>query len=227
MMAIAIAIPLVSFYQLSGAQMQESVREPRTLVILGASYAKGWGSPALPAYEQVINRGVGGDNTRGMLARFPADVVALKPAAVLIWGHVNNITQARPDEIEQAKTAAREHYAAMLVQARAAGIEAIVATEVPWTETEGILNNLYGWYASMVGKTSYATRVSAHVHDVNRELESLCARQQCRVLDFESLFANDSGTRKSEYAAKDRSHISQAGYDALTAFAAKELRAGR
>jgi hypothetical protein len=52
----------------------------------------------------------------------------------------------------------------------------------------------------------------------------MCQRENCRVLDFEAVFASDDGTRKPEYAAEDGSHISQAGYDALTAYAARELR---
>jgi lysophospholipase L1-like esterase len=211
----------------TGAQVQASAVEPRTLLILGASYAMGWGSPALPGFDRVVNRGVGGEETGDMLARFATDVVAARPKAVLIWGHVNNITRARPEKIEDAKKAAREHYTDMLGQARAAGIEPIFATEIPWTEPGGFLNTLYGWYAAIVGKTSYATRVSAHVHEVNEFLKSLCQRENCRVLDFEAAFATDGGTRKPEYAAEDGSHISQAGYEALTAYATRELRRAR
>jgi lysophospholipase L1-like esterase len=209
---------------LSGEPVPPTAPETRTLVILGASYARGWGTPVLPGFDRVINRGVGGEETAGMLARFPADVAAMNPAAVLIWGHVNNITRARLEGIEVAKQAAREHYLNMIRQARAAGIEPIVATEVPWTETGGLLATLYGWYAALVGKTSYATRVSRHVHEVNEHLKALCKREECRVLDFEVAFAKSDGTRKSEYAAEDGSHISLAGYDALTAYATRELQ---
>ncbi|HEU0224004.1 MAG TPA: GDSL-type esterase/lipase family protein, partial [Steroidobacteraceae bacterium] len=211
----------------AGADVQPNSPDAPSLVILGASYAKGWGTPPLPGFVRVTNRGVGGEETGGMLARFPGDVVAARPDAVLIWGHVNNITRAAPDKIEDAKKSARDHFAEMLRLARAAGIEPILATEIPWTEPGGIVNTLYGWYAAIMGKTSYATRVSAHVREVNEYLKSLCRRENCRVLDFEAVFADEDGTRKSEYAAEDGSHISQAGYDALTAYAARELRRAR
>lgn len=214
----------LSAAQTTGAQVQAPAAEPRTLVILGASYAQGWGTPALPGFDRVVNRGVGGEETGGMLARFPTDVAAARPAAVLIWGHVNNITRAAPGKVEDAKRAAREHHAEMLRQARAAGIEPIFATEIPWTAPGGFLNTLYGWYAALMGKTSYATQVSAHVHEVNEFVKSMCRRENCRVLDFEAVFATEEGTRKPEYAAEDGSHISQAGYDALSEYAARELR---
>lgn len=209
----------------AGAAVTPTATESRTLVILGASYAQGWGTPALPGYSRVINRGVGGEETGDMLKRFPADVVAEKPQAVLIWGHVNNITRARPDGIEAAKQAAREHYRAMLSQARAAGIEPIFATEIPWTEPGGLLNMVYGWYAAIAGKKSYARRVSEHVAEVNAFLRDLCRREGCRVLDFERAFAREDGTRNPDYGAEDGSHITEAGYQALTDYAARELRA--
>lgn len=203
--------------------MSESTVSARTLVILGASYAAGWGTPALPGYKRVINRGVGGEETGEMLKRFPTDVVAAKPDAVLIWGHVNNISRSSADKLEAAKSAARAHYAAMLQQARAAGIEVIFATEVPWTEPDGFLDIIRGWIGSLRGKQSYAARVSGHVHELNDYLRELASREGCRLLDFEAVFADEDGTRKPEFAADDGSHISQAGYQALTAYARQEL----
>lgn len=206
-----------------GATVSASTVSPRSLVILGASYAQGWGTPALPGYDRVINRGVGGEETGDMLKRFATDVVAAKPDAVLIWGHVNNISRSAPDKLDATKSAARAHYAAMLQQARAAGIEVILATEVPWTEPDGFLDLIRGWIGSLRGKQSYAARVSGQVHELNEYLRELASREGCRLLDFEGVFANENGTRKVEYAADDGSHISEAGYQALTAYARREL----
>ena len=208
----------------TGAAVTGNAAEPRTLVILGASYAKGWGTPELPGYSRVINRGIGGEETGGMLRRFPTDVVAAKADAVLIWGHVNNISRAPAGGIEAAKAAARRDFEAMVRLAQAARIEVILATEIPWTEKGGILETVYGWIAGLRGKTSYAVRTSAHVEEVNEHLRALARRENLRLLDFGRAFANDSGTRKPEYAAEDGSHISRAGYDALTASARKELQ---
>jgi lysophospholipase L1-like esterase len=208
-----------------GAAVTETAAEPRSVVILGASYAQAWGTPALPGFDQVINRGVGGDETGGMNKRFAADVVAARPDTVLIWGHVNNITRAAPDKVEAAKSAAKADYDEMLRQARAAGIRVILATEVPWTAESGIIATVYGWIASLQGKTSYATRTSAHVEEVNEYVRALARREGLKLLDFGRAFANEDGTRKQEYAAEDGSHISPAGYQALTEYATRELRA--
>ena len=219
----AIAGP-IALSDSTGTTVAENAAEPRALVILGASYAQGWGTPALPGFQRVINRGVGGEETSGMLRRFPADVVAANADAVLIWGHVNNISRAAPDRIEAAKLAARRDFDAMLKLAQSADIEVILATEVPWTERSGILETLYGWYAALRGKTSYAARVSAHVEEVNEYLRTLARRENLRLLDFGRAFANEAGTRKAEFGAEDGSHITAAGYAALSTYARKELQ---
>jgi hypothetical protein len=53
---------------------------PSKLVILGASYARSWGTPPLPGYS-VVNRGVDGEQTKDMRARFQRDVVSVRPLA--------------------------------------------------------------------------------------------------------------------------------------------------
>ena len=214
----------VALANVTGKTVSENAAKSRSLVILGASYADGWGTPALPGFDRVINRGVGGEETRDMLRRFPSDVVAANADAVLIWGHVNNISRAPAGGVEAAKAAARRDFDAMVKLAQAAGIEVILATEIPWTEKSGLLETVYGWIAGLRGKTSYAVRTSQHVEDVNAHIRALARRENLRLLDFGRAFANDKGTRKLEYAAEDASHISRAGYDALTAYARRELQ---
>jgi lysophospholipase L1-like esterase len=196
----------------------------RTIVVLGASYAKAWGQPVLPGFTRVLNRGVGGEETADMLRRFDNDVVAARPDAVLIWGHVNDITRSSPESIEATKAAARQHYVEMFEKARAAGIEVVIATEIPWTEPTGLMNTVRAWIGELRGKQSYAERVTGHVRELNRYLREEAARNGWILLDFERAFANESGTRNPEFAAADGSHISQAGYAALTALAQRELR---
>lgn len=199
----------------------------RSLVILGASYAAGWGAPPLPGFDPVINRGIGGEETGDMLRRFDRDVAAARPGAVLIWGHVNDITRSTPERLEATKVAAREHYRQMIHKARAAGVEVILATEVPWTEPVGLMNDLRAFIGHLRGKESYAQRVSAHVGELNEFVRELAARERILVLDFERVFANDEGTRKTQFSAEDGSHISQAGYAALTDYSKRILRHGK
>jgi lysophospholipase L1-like esterase len=196
-------------------------------VILGASYAGGWGNPKLPGFDTVINRGVSGEETGDMLRRFDRDVVAARPAAVLIWGHVNDITRSKPERLEATKLATREHYRRMINKARAARVDVILATEVPWTEATGFLNELRAYIGHLRGKQSYAQRVSAHVRELNAFVRELATREGAVLLDFERVFANEEGTRRIQFSAEDGSHISQAGYEALTSYSTRILNPGK
>ena len=219
--AVLTSLPAGAYVNSANAQT------PRKLVILGASYAKDWGTPPLPGYS-VVNRGVGGEQTKGMRARFPRDVAAARPDAVLIWGHINNITQsnvanATAEQAAAVKKAAREDYLAMLQQARAAGIEVILATEIPLAEPSGLMNEARALVGRLLGKQSYAERVNVHVRDLNAFVRQLAAREGLRLLDFEKVFAPEGGARRPEYATVDRRHVTAEGYQVLKKYAVAQL----
>jgi lysophospholipase L1-like esterase len=147
----------------------------------------------------------------------------------LIWGHINNFTQsnvanATAEQAEAVKKAAREDYLAMLQQARAAGIDVILATEIPLAEPAGLISEAKALVGRLLGKQSYAERINAQVRELNTFVRQLAARENLRLLDFEKVFAPDGGARKPAFAAEDRSHVTAAGYKALTDYVARELR---
>jgi lysophospholipase L1-like esterase len=232
---ILLAVALMSLAATTSARAGATVNadptaEPRRLVIIGASYAESWGTPPLPGYT-VINRGVGGQQTGQMRARFQADVIEAQPAAVLIWGHINNITRsnlagAAPERVATVLNAARSDYAAMVGAARAAGISVVLATEIPLAEPAGLLNEIRALIGRLLGKQSYSEKVNAHVRELNAFVRQLAAREKLRVLDFEKVFAPDRGARRPEYAKDDLSHVTPAGYEALTRYATLELGRG-
>ena len=71
------------------------------VVFLGDSITEGWKRLAQDFPDiKVVNRGIGGDTTRGVLYRLNADVLALKPAAVVLLIGINDIALgAKPEDI--------------------------------------------------------------------------------------------------------------------------------
>ena len=67
--------------------------ERRRVVFLGDSITQGWFDrhPAFFTDNGFIGRGIGGQTTAQMLARFWPDVIALKPAAVHLLAGTNDI----------------------------------------------------------------------------------------------------------------------------------------
>ena len=187
------------------------------IVILGASYALGWQPPTL-AGVRVINRGVGGQQSFEMLARFDSDVVRERPRAVILWGFINDIFRAA--DVDAAATKVRESYLAMIARARQHGIEPVLATEVtiaPRSTT--VVERVMNVVGNLRGKQSYQDGINRHVLAVNDWIVETAKRERLLVLHFQSVLAEPGGRRRARFAQPDGSHISEAGYDVLTSYA--------
>jgi len=198
--------------------MQTSATQSvRQVIVIGASYAGDWGTPRLPGHT-LTNRGVGGEETSAVLARFDKDVIAAKPDAVIIWGHINDIFRAPGGDMSAGARKAKDNLRQMIERARGAGIETIVATEITMSRPPGFMEWAAGIAGKLLGKKSYQERVNDQVRDVNEFLRRQAAQQGLQVLDFERAMDNGEGFRRPEFSTPDGSHISQAGYDRLTAY---------
>jgi uncharacterized SAM-binding protein YcdF (DUF218 family)/lysophospholipase L1-like esterase len=208
----------------SSMSTHAELRYPRgPLVILGASYAKGW-TPSLPGIE-VLNRGEAGQQSFEMLARFDADVVQKQPRAVVLWGFINDVFRAPRPQIGTALARARESYTTMLQEARRHGIEPILATEVTIGRKAGWKEAAAELVGGLLGKQGYHDYVNRHVMDTNAWLRELARREGLLLLDFEqALGERGTGRRRRPYTADDGSHLTPAAYNALTASAAPILR---
>lgn len=187
------------------------------IVILGASYAGGWHLEAVGA-TPVLNRGIPGQQSFEMLGRFERDVLAAHPSTVIIWGFINDISRSGAD-VEATLARTRGTYTDMIARARAAGIEPIVATEVTMRPPATWKETLSPWIAAVTGKQSFQDRVNARVMEVNAWLAEEAAREGLLTLDFHSVLSEKSGRRRKEFALADGSHITEAGYAALTLYA--------
>ena len=80
---------------------QNTNNQSGAVVFLGDSITEGWKTLAkdFPDFK-VANRGIGGDTTRGVLYRLNTDVLALKPAAVVLLIGINDIgLGGKPEDI--------------------------------------------------------------------------------------------------------------------------------
>lgn len=105
-------------------------------VLLGDSLTEAWpyADPALFASGSFVSKGVGGQTSAQVLARFERDVVALDPAVVVILAGTNDVAENQGPTPPEATLANLE---AMAVRARAAGIRVVLATlppaaDIPW-----------------------------------------------------------------------------------------------
>lgn len=196
----------------------------KTLVIIGASYAGGWKPQKPVAGYQIVNKGVSGQQSFEMLARFETDVVSIKPDAVIIWGFINDVFRNDRDRIDQTLKRARESLAAMVESARKAHIRPILATEVTIRGKTGFGETVGGYIGGLLGKESYQDYVNGQVIQTNRWIKDLAAREGISLLDYEAILSDRGGVRKKEFAKDDGSHITTAGYEAITEYTERQLR---
>jgi lysophospholipase L1-like esterase len=199
---------------------QSAMNKP--IVIIGASYAAEWETPKLPGYT-VTNKGIGGQESSDLRARFERDVIALKPNTVMIWGHYNDIVRASADKMVAAKQKAQDNYRWMTEQARAAGIEVILVTEITIPIPDTLKENAMAWVAGLLGKQDYRSQKNEQIKAVNAWLRDYARSQNIKLLDLETALDSGNGTRKVEYAREDNSHVSPAGYQAITRYVAAQL----
>lgn len=193
-----------------------------SIVLLGASYAAGW-TLENAAGHAVLNRGVGGDETSGMVARFERDVAEAQPHAVVLWGFINDIFRAS-GEIDPVLARIRDHYTKIIALARARGIAPVLATEVTIRpRSESFMDGIAELVGTLRGKEAYQDRINQHVMTVNKWIVETAAREGLLVLDFQAVLSEAGGRRHKPFAQPDGSHITPAGYVALTAYAAPLL----
>lgn len=203
-----------------GEPMASESASSESLVVIGASYAGGWPVESVGGLP-VVNKGVGGQESHEMLARFVDDVVAARPRYVIIWGFINDIFRTDLDSAEARLDRSREDYRRMIELAREAGIRPVLATEIAMAKSPGLVNALRYWFDDLRGKASYAQRVNRHVMAMNAWIREHAAANDIPVLDFERVLADGDGWRRPAYATEDGSHVTAEGYAALTAYVSK------
>jgi len=194
----------------------------REIVIIGASYAKGWSMSGIKDIR-FLNRGVNGEQTSEMLSRFDRDVVSRKPEMVIIWGFINDIFRSSREEIEPKRMQIRKNIESMVQIAQGHGIRPILATEVTILGKDELRESVAGWIGGLLGKKSYQDYVNRNVIETNRWIRETAAHRNLILLDFQPLLSDSNYLRKKEYATPDGSHISPLGYDILTRYTEEVL----
>jgi lysophospholipase L1-like esterase len=101
-----------------------------------------WLMKAHPGWE-VINQGINAQRSDQIAARFEEDVIAKKPAVVVIIAGVNDVYQGRPAQH------VKDQLAAMYQRARDAGIRVVAGTIIPYNtasaDQNGRMKDINDW----------------------------------------------------------------------------------
>ena len=202
--------------------MQKTPRGDKSLVVIGASYARGWTDASWGKFA-IVNKGVDGEQSFEMLARFKRDVLDERPDVVIIWGFINDIFRSNREGIDPALERTRGNITKMVDLARANGIKPVIATEVTIRGRSGFKETIASWIGRIKGGESYQDFVNRHVLRTNQWIREYSIEQRIQLLDFQPLLADGAGQRKREYAKEDGSHLSALAYKRLSQYAGEVL----
>lgn len=184
---------MVPTFALAASVLLGSVR----VVLVGDSLTEGWpfADPALFASGTFVAKGIGGQTSAEVLARFDRDVVALAPAVVVILAGTNDVAENQGPMPPEATLANLE---AMAIRARSAGIQVVLATLPPAAD--------FPWRRGLCPGPKIAA--------LNREIGAIARRSGVVLLDYHSALVDPAdpalGMRRS--LADDGVHPNAAGY---------------
>jgi lysophospholipase L1-like esterase len=155
------------------------------------------------ASKPYVNRGIGGQTTPQMLVRFRQDVIALKPAVVVILAGTNDIAgntgPSTPQMIE-------DNLASMAELARANGIRVVLSSILPVYD--------YPWRPGL----QPAPKIVA----INAWMKQYAATHDAVYLDYHSVMADARQGMKADLAT-DGVHPNVAGYRVMAPLAEKAI----
>jgi lysophospholipase L1-like esterase len=187
--------PQLQRYRSENAALPPAVAGQPRVVFFGDSITEGWGATGSDTFfagKGYVNRGIAGQTTAQMLVRFRQDVIALKPAVVVILAGTNDIAGntgvATQDMIE-------DNLHSMVEVAKANGIAVVLASVLPVSE--------YPWRPGIAP--------AGKVRALNTALRSYAREQHLVWLDYYTAMANAQGGLDASLA-KDGVHPTNAGY---------------
>jgi lysophospholipase L1-like esterase len=181
-------------YKSENEQLLQKMPTTKSVVFMGDSITEFWSreSPEYFQEQQYINRGISGQTTSQMLLRFRSDVIALKPAVVVILAGINDIAE-NTGPIALPMVAG--NIASMIDLAKAHNIKVILCSVLPAAS--------FNWNK----KIEPAMKVMA----LNDLLMNYADANGIPYVDYFSALVDDNNGLPLQYA-EDGVHPNRAGY---------------
>jgi lysophospholipase L1-like esterase len=182
-------------------------KNPR-VVFLGDSITDGWRLNEYFPDRDFINRGISGQITSQMLARFKADVIDLHPEAVVILGGTNDLARGIP------LTSIENNYQVLSDLARDYRIKVIFASVLPVSDYHKADNAAY---------ERSVTRPPIFINALNDWMEKLCQQRGHTYLDYFNVVRDNRGMLQADLS-DDGLHPNSKGYRVMAPVALEAVQ---
>ncbi|MEN6618202.1 MAG: GDSL-type esterase/lipase family protein [Rikenellaceae bacterium] len=173
------------------AHEQEGLPEGAVIFMGNSITEQGWWSMLFKT-KDIENRGIGGDNTFGMIDRLP-DILASSPVKIFLMAGINDISL----DYSLDTIVSNIRYMIRLSKEKAPGCEFYVQSVLP-------LNDSRLAFPAVKGKNPV-------VKELNSRLKAMCDEEGVLYLDIASLLTDENGELKLALT-KDGLHIHPQAY---------------
>jgi lysophospholipase L1-like esterase len=184
-------------YYADDQRLKQLPPEPGRVVFMGDSITDGWKLGQFFPGKPYVNRGISGQTTPQMMVRMFPDVIALKPAALLIYAGTNDIAgNTGPSTL----TMIEDNLQAMTELAQAHGIKVILCSVTPISD--------------YTPRKQSVQRPPADILKLNAWMREYAAKANAVFADYYAALVDESGMLKSGYSG-DGLHPNDKGYALL------------
>jgi lysophospholipase L1-like esterase len=188
-------------YYTDNQRLEQLPPEPGRVVFLGDSITDGWKLAQYFPGKPYVNRGISGQTTPQMLVRMFPDVIALKPAALLVYAGTNDIAgNTGPSTL----TMVEDNLQAITELAQAHGIKVILCSVTPVSD--------------YTPRKQTLQRPPGDILKLNAWMREYAASANAVFADYYAALVDETGMLKQGFSG-DGLHPNDKGYALLVPFA--------
>jgi lysophospholipase L1-like esterase len=184
-------------YYADNQSLRQLPPDPDRVVFLGDSITDGWRLAQYFPGKPYVNRGIGGQTTPQMLVRVFPDVIALQPAALLVFAGTNDIARnTGPSTL----TMIEDNLQAIAELAQAHGIKVVLCSVTPVSD--------------YTARRQTPERPPSDILKLNAWMREYAARANAVFADYYAALVDETGMLKQGFSG-DGLHPNDKGYALL------------
>ena len=221
----------LSRYHIENEDLRKQPVDPGRVVFMGDSITELWALAESFPGQPYVNRGISGQTTSQMVVRMFPDVIALKPAAVVILAGTNDISRATGAVTAEM---VKFNLQAMAQLAAANGIKVVLAAILPTDDTpvraagtaagRGGPPQPQGLRAPMPRRKNSEMRPPSDIAELNAWMKAYAKTAGFTYLDYHSALVDADGMLR-DGLSNDGVHPTPAGYAVMAPLVSAALKA--